>query len=68
MDFDSQHFAKYRLRPGDILVSRTKAQRLVGQSAIYREEHRAVSAFKDAAFDSGLFPAAPAPNLLSSVS
>jgi type I restriction enzyme S subunit len=36
MDFDSAHFAKYALRPGDILVSEGQSPELVGQSAIYR--------------------------------
>lgn len=36
MDFDEQHFEKYRLREGDILVSEGQSRELVGQSAIYR--------------------------------
>lgn len=36
MDFDKTHFAKYRLQPGDILVSEGQSPHLVGQSAIYR--------------------------------
>jgi type I restriction enzyme, S subunit len=35
MDFDEVHFEKYRLRPGDILVSEGQSPHLVGQSAIY---------------------------------
>lgn len=36
MDFDPTHFEKYRLQPGDILVSEGQSPELVGQSAIYR--------------------------------
>lgn len=36
MDFDHEHLAKYRLEPGDILVSEGQSPELVGQSAIYR--------------------------------
>jgi type I restriction enzyme S subunit len=36
MDFDHDHFEKYRLEPGDILVSEGQSPELVGQSAIYR--------------------------------
>lgn len=36
MDFDETHFEKYRLLPGDILVSEGQSPHLVGQSAIYR--------------------------------
>jgi type I restriction enzyme S subunit len=36
MDFDKTHFEKYRLQPGDILVSEGQSPHLVGQSAIYR--------------------------------
>jgi type I restriction enzyme S subunit len=36
MDFDAKHFAKYRLQPGDILVSEGQSPELLGQSAIYR--------------------------------
>ncbi|MBL9020585.1 MAG: restriction endonuclease subunit S [Myxococcales bacterium] len=36
MDFDAVHFEKYRLLPGDILVSEGQSPELVGQSAIYR--------------------------------
>lgn len=36
MDFDAAHFAKYRLEPGDVLVSEGQSPELVGQSAIYR--------------------------------
>jgi type I restriction enzyme S subunit len=36
MDFDSVHFEKYRLEPGDILVSEGQSPELLGQSAIYR--------------------------------
>lgn len=36
MDFDDEHFAKYQLLPGDILVSEGQSPHLVGQSAIYR--------------------------------
>ena len=36
MDFDDTHFAKYRLQPGDILVSEGQSPHLCGQSAIYR--------------------------------
>jgi type I restriction enzyme, S subunit len=35
MDFDEVHFEKYRLIPGDILVSEGQSPHLVGQSAIY---------------------------------
>lgn len=38
MDFDAAHFEKYRLEPGDILVSEGQSPHLVGQSAIYRCE------------------------------
>jgi type I restriction enzyme S subunit len=37
MDFDEGHFEKYRLVPGDILVSEGQSPELVGQSAIFRE-------------------------------
>ena len=36
MDFDSSHFAKYQLEPGDILVSEGQSPELLGQSAIFR--------------------------------
>jgi len=36
MDFDDAHFERYRLEPGDILVSEGQSPHLVGQSAIYR--------------------------------
>ena len=36
MDFDDVHLAKYRLQPGDILVSEGQSPELLGQSAIYR--------------------------------
>ncbi len=36
MDFDESHFAKYRLVPGDILVSEGQSPELLGQSAIFR--------------------------------
>lgn len=36
MDFDAKHFEKYRVHPGDILVSEGQSPHLVGQSAIYR--------------------------------
>jgi type I restriction enzyme S subunit len=36
MDFDEEHFRKYSLRSGDILVSEGQSPELVGQSAIYR--------------------------------
>ncbi|MFZ5555281.1 MAG: restriction endonuclease subunit S [Pseudomonadota bacterium] len=36
MDFDEAHFAKYRLAPGDILVSEGQSPELLGQSAIFR--------------------------------
>jgi type I restriction enzyme S subunit len=36
MDFDEKHFAKYRLAPGDILVSEGQSPELLGQSAIFR--------------------------------
>jgi type I restriction enzyme S subunit len=36
MDFDPTHFEKYRVRPGDILLSEGQSPHLVGQSAIYR--------------------------------
>jgi type I restriction enzyme, S subunit len=36
MDFDDSHFAKYRLTPGDILVSEGQSPELLGQSAIFR--------------------------------
>lgn len=36
MDFDEAHFVKYRLMPGDILVSEGQSPELVGQSAIFR--------------------------------
>ena len=35
MDFDAAHFAKYRLEPGDILVSEGQSPELLGQSAIF---------------------------------
>jgi type I restriction enzyme S subunit len=38
MDFDDNHFAKYRLQSGDILVSEGQSPELLGQSAIYRGE------------------------------
>jgi type I restriction enzyme S subunit len=36
MDFDKDHFSKYRLQPGDILVSEGQSPELLGQSAIFR--------------------------------
>jgi len=36
MDFDGAHFRKYRLEPGDILVSEGQSPELLGQSAIFR--------------------------------
>lgn len=36
MDFDARHFEKYRVQPGDILISEGQSPHLVGQSAIYR--------------------------------
>lgn len=39
MDFDPVHFEKYKLVPGDILVSEGQSPQLVGQSAIYRGGH-----------------------------
>jgi type I restriction enzyme S subunit len=39
MDFDTIHFEKYKLIPGDILVSEGQSPHLVGQSAIYRGGH-----------------------------
>lgn len=36
MDLDPNHFAKYRLEPGDILVSEGQSPELLGQSAIFR--------------------------------
>lgn len=36
MDFDAAHFTKYRLEPGDILVSEGQSPELLGQSAIFR--------------------------------
>jgi type I restriction enzyme S subunit len=36
MDFHEVHFEKYRLEPGDILVSEGQSPELLGQSAIYR--------------------------------
>lgn len=38
MDFDRDHYEKYRLQSGDILVSEGQSPHLVGQSAIYRGE------------------------------
>lgn len=38
MDFDPNHYDKYRLLAGDILVSEGQSPHLVGQSAIYRGE------------------------------
>ncbi len=38
MDFDREHFHRYRLAPGDILVSEGQSPHLVGQSAIFRGE------------------------------
>lgn len=38
MDFDGEHFTKYRLLPGDILISEGQSPELVGQSAIFRGE------------------------------
>ena len=35
MDFDPEHLAKYRLEPGDVLVSEGQSPELVGQSAVY---------------------------------
>lgn len=42
MDFDSSHFAKYRLEPGDILVSEGQSPELLGQSAIFRGYSKAL--------------------------
>ena len=36
MDFEPDHFEKYKLRAGDILASEGQSPELVGQSAIYR--------------------------------
>ena len=36
MDFDDEHFAKYCLKAGDILVSEGQSPELLGQSAIFR--------------------------------
>jgi type I restriction enzyme S subunit len=36
MDFDPAHLEKYRLQPGDILISEGQSPELLGQSAIYR--------------------------------
>lgn len=36
MDFDVAHFTKYRLLPGDILVSEGQSPDRVGESAVYR--------------------------------
>jgi type I restriction enzyme S subunit len=36
MDFDAAHLDRYRLEPGDILVSEGQSPDLLGQSAIYR--------------------------------
>ena len=36
MDFGPEHFERYRLHPGDILVSEGQSPELLGQSAIYR--------------------------------
>lgn len=36
MDFDPVHFEKYRLIPGDILVSEGQSPERVGESAVYR--------------------------------
>lgn len=36
MDFDPVHFEKYRLVPGDILVSEGQSPERVGESAVYR--------------------------------
>lgn len=36
MDFDATHFEKYRLEPGDILVSEGQSPNRVGESAIYQ--------------------------------
>lgn len=36
MDFDPEQFERYKLQPGDILVSEGQSLHLVGQSAIYR--------------------------------
>jgi type I restriction enzyme S subunit len=38
MDFAPNHYEKYRLESGDILVSEGQSPHLVGQSAIYRGE------------------------------
>jgi type I restriction enzyme S subunit len=38
MDFGPEHFDKYRLQVGDILVSEGQSPHLVGQSATYRGE------------------------------
>jgi len=36
MDFDDAHYKKYRLAPGDVLVSEGQSPELLGQSAIFR--------------------------------
>lgn len=36
MDFEGEHFERYSLQPGDVLVSEGQSPELVGQSAIYR--------------------------------
>lgn len=38
MDFSDEHFAKYRLESGDILLCEGQSPELVGQSAIFRGE------------------------------
>ena len=40
MDFDETHFARYRLLPGDVLVSEGQSPELLGQSAIFKGEVR----------------------------
>jgi type I restriction enzyme S subunit len=39
MDFDDEHFRRYSLRPGDVLLSEGQSLERVGQSAIYAGGH-----------------------------
>ena len=41
---DPEEIAKYELRPGDVLFNRTNSPELVGKTAIYRGERRALFA------------------------
>lgn len=63
MDFDEDDFAKYRLQPGDILMSEGQSPELVGESSVYE------GGYPDLCFQKTLhrmrgYPSAPSPVLM----